>query len=140
MDTQLVIDPVLSYSTYLGVGNIDGGNAIAVAPDNTAFVAGGTFSTDFPTAHALQLMPVVALIFRRMPFVSKISADGSTLLYSTYLGGENEDVANGIAVDAAGDAFVTGKTNSPHFPTTFGTLNTECGGDGECGACYRNPT
>src|SRR5271169_3387657 len=47
----LIVDPILSYSTYLGGSNIDGGNSIAVAPDNTAFIAGGTFSTDFPTAH-----------------------------------------------------------------------------------------
>ena len=50
----LVIDPILAYSTYLGGSNIDSANAIAVAPDKTAFVAGGTFSTDFPTAHPLQ--------------------------------------------------------------------------------------
>ena len=50
----LVIDPILEYSTYLGGSNIDGANAIAVALDKTAFVAGGTFSADFPTAHPLQ--------------------------------------------------------------------------------------
>ena len=50
----LVIDPILAYSTYLGGSNIDCANGIAVAPDGTAFIAGGTFSTDFPTAHALQ--------------------------------------------------------------------------------------
>jgi hypothetical protein len=136
---QLIIDPVLSYSTYLGGSNIDGGNAIAVAPDNTAFVAGSTFSTDFPTAHPLQANAGGGSDFPKDAFVAKISADGSTLLYSTYLGGENEDVANGIAVDAAGEAFVTGNTNSPHFPTTFGALNTECGGDGRCGASYNPP-
>ena len=51
---ELVVDPTLAYSTYLGGSNIDGANAIAVAPDATAFIAGGTFSIDFPTAHALQ--------------------------------------------------------------------------------------
>src|SRR5262249_7383882 len=84
----LVIDPVLSYSTYLGGSNIDGGNGIAVAPDGTAFIAGGTFSTDFPTAHPLQPNAGGSSDFPQDAFVAKISADGSTLLYSTYLGGE----------------------------------------------------
>src|SRR6202042_1978331 len=90
----LVIDPVLSYSTYLGGSNIDGANAIAVAPDNTAFIAGGTFSTDFPTAHPLQPNAGGGADFPQDAFVAKISADGSTLLYSTYLGGTSSDVAN----------------------------------------------
>ena len=135
---QLVIDPVLSYSTYLGGTNIDGGNAIAVAPDNTAFIAGGTFSTDFPIAHPLQANHGGPDDFYRDAFVAKISADGSTLLYSTYLGGKLEDVANGIAVDSAGDAYVAGTTDSLDFPVTFGSFNPECGGDAQCGASF-NP-
>ena len=83
----LVIDPTLAYSTYLGGSNIDGANAIAVAPDATAFIVGGTFSTDFPTAHPLQPNVGGPRDFPQDAFVAKISADGSTLLYSTYLGG-----------------------------------------------------
>jgi hypothetical protein len=128
----LLIDPVLAYSTYLGGSNIDSGNGIAVAPDGTAFIAGGTFSDDFPTEHPLQ-----SYAGNGDAFVAKISADGSTLLYSTYLGGKNYDVANGIAVDAAGEAFVTGTTNSPDFPVANG-FDALCGGDGYCGATW-NP-
>ena len=124
---SLLIDPVLAYSTYLGGSNIDSANGIAVAPDGTAFIAGGTLSTDFPTAHPLQSSGNA--------FVTKISADGSTLLYSTYLGGANYDVANAIAVDAAGEAFVTGTTNSPDFPVANG-FDALCGADGECGASW----
>jgi hypothetical protein len=131
-----VIDPILSYSTYLGGSGIDSGNAIAVAPDNTAFIAGGTFSSDFPTVHALQPNEGGGPDFSQDGFVAKISSDGSTLLYSTYLGGENQDVANGIAVDNSGNAYVTGTTLSPHFPATPGSFNTECGGDGKCGASF----
>jgi hypothetical protein len=83
----LIIDPTLAYSTYLGGSNIDGANAIAVAPDGTAFIAGGTFSVDFPTAHPLQPNHGGPDDFSRDAFVAKISADGSTLLYATYLGG-----------------------------------------------------
>ena len=132
----LVIDPILSYSTFLGGSSIDGANGIAVAPDGTAFVAGGTFSTDFPTAHPLQANAGGPADFPQDAFVSKFSADGSTLLYSTYLGGKYSDVANGIAVDAAGEAFVTGTTFSPDFPVTAGSFDTLCGGDGECGATW----
>jgi len=137
----LIIDPILAYSTYLGGSNIDGANAIAVASDDTVFVTGGTFSTDFPTAHPLQPNHGGPDDVYRDAFVTKFSADGSTLLYSTYLGGSNEDVANGIAVDSAGDAYITGTTESPDFPvpSTGQTFNPLCGGDGKCGASY-NPS
>jgi hypothetical protein len=134
----LIIDPVLSYSTSLGGSNIDGANAIAVASDNTAFIAGGTFSSDFPTAHPLQPNVGGPNDFPQDAFVAKISADGSTLLYSTYLGGKNSDVANGIAVDTFGEAYVTGTTLSPDFPVTPGSFNTLCGGDGKCGASFNS--
>jgi len=137
---ELVIDPILSYSTYLGGSNIDGANAIAVAPDQTAFIAGGTFSTDFPTAgtHPLQLNHGGPDDFSKDAFVAKLSADGQTVLYATYLGGKNQDFANGIAVDNVGDAYVVGTTLSPDFPVTPGSMDVECGGDGKCGASW-NP-
>ena len=134
----LVIDPILSYSTYLGGSGIDVANGIAVAPDNTAFIAGGTFSIDFPTAHPLQPNMGGAVDFPQDAFVAKISADGSTLLYSTYLGGSGTDVANGIAVDSFGNAYVTGITFSPDFPVTAGSISPLYGGDGKGGASY-NP-
>jgi len=134
----LIIDPILEYSTYLGGSSIDGANAIAVAPDGTAFIAGGTFSSDFPTAHPLQPNAGGPPDFPQDAFVAKISADGSTLLYSTYLGGVNSDVGNGVAVDTFGNAYVTGTTLSPNFPVTPGSFNTLCGGDGKCGASW-NP-
>jgi hypothetical protein len=137
---RLVIDPILSYSTYLGGSNIDGANAIAVAADNTAFITGGTYSIDFPDAHPLQPNHGGPDDFFRDAFVTKLSADGSQILYSTYLGGKREDVGNGIAVDALGQAYVTGTTDSFDFPVpvTLPTFNPECGGDGQCGATW-NP-
>jgi Beta-propeller repeat/Cep192 domain 4 len=133
---ELIIDPILEYSTYLGGSNIDGGNAIAVAQDKTAFIAGGTFSTNFPTAHPLQPNHGGPDDFSRDAFVAKLSADGSTLLYATYLGGGNEDVANGIAIDTFGNAYVAGTTLSGDFPVTPGSANTLCGGDGKCGSTW----
>jgi hypothetical protein len=132
----LIVDPILSYSTYLGGSNIDIANGIAVATDGTAFIAGGTFSADFPTAHPLQPDIGGGPDFPQDAFVSKISADGSTLLYSTYLGGENQDTANGIAVDTFGNAYVTGTTLSPHFPHTPQVFGENCGFDAKCGATF----
>lgn len=131
---QLVIDPILAYSTYLGGSGIDGANAIAVAGDDTAFVTGGTLSGNYPLANAYQQTNAGA----EDVFVTKLSADGSTMLYSTYLGGSNNDVGNGIAVDALGEAYVTGTTFSPNFPVTANSVNTYCGGDGKCGASLNN--
>ena len=124
----LIVDPILAYSTYLGGSGIDAANAIAIAPDNTAFVTGSTVSADFPVVHRLEGNA------NSDAFVSKISVDGSTLLYSTYLGGENSDLGSGIAVDNSGSAYVVGRTISPHFPVGPFFINSECGGDGKCGA------
>lgn len=130
----LVIDPTLAYSTYIGGGSIDGANAIAVAPDNTAFITGGTFSSNFPVVH-----PVLAYGGGEDAMVAKVSADGATLLYASFLGGSNQDFGNGIAVDTFGDAYVTGATDSPNFPVTPLVFNTLCGSDGKCGASYNVP-
>jgi hypothetical protein len=123
----LVIDPVLSYSTYLGGSGNDYGNGIAVDPaTGDALVTGTTNSTDFPTANSWQPTFGGGLYDA---FVTRISADGSTLLYSTYLGGSNLDNANGIAVDpTTGDALVTGTTASTDFPTVNALQPNKGGG------------
>ena len=101
----------LVYSTYLGGNGSDVGNGIALDASGNAYVAGDTTSLNFP-AGAFQKSN------RGAPdgFVSKVAADGSRLLYSTYLGGSGEDHVTAIAVDAGGAAFVTGSTYSPDFP------------------------
>jgi hypothetical protein len=111
----LVIDPVLSYSTYLGGSGDDYGVAIAVDPaTGDALVTGYSSSTNFPTANAFQ--PTNHGGYDA--FVTRLSADGSALVYSTYLGGSDVDFGRGIAVDpATGDALVTGYTSSTNFPT-----------------------
>lgn len=103
----------LDYSTYLGGRDIDPGMAIAVDAAGNAYVAGWTQSSDFPTRNALQ--PTLA--GTGDAFVTKLNAAGSDFVFSTYLGGSNGlDFARAIAVDAAGNAYVTGETRSTNFP------------------------
>jgi len=112
----LVIDPVLVYSTYLGGSGYDQGNGIAVDSAGNVYVTGFTNSSNFPTVNALQPSLVAG---GGNAFIAKINASGSTLVYSTYLGGSGTggDEGYGIAVDSAGDAYVTGSTTSSNFPT-----------------------
>ena len=110
------IDPSGSqvlYSTYLGGGGWDVSNSIAVDKDGNAYVTGYTESTNFPTANAIQS------VNKGIPdvFVTKLNAAGSALVYSTYLGGNNLDFGNAIAVNAAGEAYLGGMTLSADFPT-----------------------
>jgi hypothetical protein len=109
----LVIDPRLSYSTYLGGNSNDSGNGIAVDASGNAYVVGLTPSTDFPTQNPLQ----PSNHGNGDAFVTKLNAAGSALVYSTYLGGSSEDWGLGIAVDSSGNAYVTGYTFSTDFPT-----------------------
>jgi len=116
----------LVYSTYLGGSGNDSGNAIAVDSGHNAYVTGGTSSSDFPTVNAYQSTlggtRVEGLVVNPGDaFVAKLNSAGNGLVYSTYLGGESEDVGLGIAVDAAEDAYVTGFTD-PDFPTTPGAF------------------
>ncbi|MBC8446456.1 MAG: SBBP repeat-containing protein, partial [Chloroflexi bacterium] len=120
----LVIDPVLEYSSYLGGSDRDQGHGIAVDGAGNAYVTGETHSDNFPTT-AGSFQPTAGGSIDA--FVTKFSADGSTLVYSTYLGGSGIDVAYAIAVDAAGNAYVTGLA-STGFPTTPGSFQTEHAG------------
>src|SRR5271157_3530994 len=110
----LVIDPVLSYSTYLGGSGNEIAYAIAVDSSGSAYVTGFTYSSDFPTtAGAFRTSSVGGGVF-----VTKLDPTGTTLVYSTYLGGSGQsDIGYGIAVDASGNAYVTGLTGSSDFPT-----------------------
>lgn len=109
----LIIDPVLSYSTYLGGKSGDSAAAIAVDSSGAVYVTGSANSSDFPTAGPVQSTN------KGQPdlFVAKLSSSGTSLVYSTYLGGTGEDEVHAIAVDASGNAYVTGRTTSTDFPT-----------------------
>jgi len=114
----LVIDPTLIFSTYLGGSSSDweAGYDIAVDSTGNAYVTGHTPSDDFPTAGAVQ--PAYGGGDRDV-FVTKLDAAGSSIVYSTYLGGSALDCGWGIAVDTAGNAYVTGVTASSDFPTVL---------------------
>jgi len=125
---SLVIDPVLSYSTYLGGSSLELGNGIAVDSSGNAYVTGETASTDFPKMNAAQSTFGGGTCGNRPcndAFVAKLNATGSALVYSTYLGGSNFDEGLSIAIDSVGNAYVTGTTNSPTFPTTPGAFQTQ---------------
>lgn len=111
----LVIDPVLSYSTYLGGSGWDVGTSIAVDSSGAAYVTGWTTSTDFPTTASAFDTTINAI--RLIVFVTKLNAAGNALVYSTYLGGNGGEYGWDIAVDSAGQAYVTGDTGSTDFPT-----------------------
>lgn len=109
----------LVYSTYLGGSGNDLSYAIAIDPAGNAYVTGFTQSLDFPMVNALQPRIGDANPASQKGgdgFVAKLNPSGSGLVYSTYLGGSAYDVASGIAVDSAGNAYVTGYTSSSDFP------------------------
>ena len=134
---SLVIDPTLSYSTYLGGGSDDLGEGIAVDNAGNAYVTGSTSSTNFPTSvGAFQ----TTILGGSAAFVTKLNPTGTSLIYSTYLGGSRYDTGYGVAVDASGNAYVTGLTSSTNFPTTVGAFQTTTGGGGDAFVAKLNPT
>ena len=104
----------LVYSTYLGGSGNENGFGIAVDSSGSAYVTGSTSSTDFPTKSPEQPANAGGSLDA---FVTKLGPDGTTLVYSTYLGGSGTDGGRGIAVDSSGSAYVTGSTSSTDFPT-----------------------
>jgi hypothetical protein len=118
----------LVYSTYLGGSGRDMGFGIAADSAGNAYVTGLTDSTDFPTMNPIQ--PANGGL--EDVFVAKLNPTGSALVYSTYLGGSADDGSYGIAVDSAGNAYVTGGTVSTDFPVTPGAFQPACGGTDNC--------
>lgn len=106
----------LVYCTYLGGKDNAQGTGIAVDPSGNAYVTGITDSTDFPVKNPYQA--TLATQQATDSFVTAFNSTGSALIYSTYLGGSIDNQGGAIAVDSAGNAYVTGATNSPDQPTT----------------------
>ncbi len=120
----LVIDPVLSYSTYLGGGDDDLGTALALDSTGHLYVTGITRSVDFPLANPYQASnPGYYSVF-----IAKLNPAGSALVYSTYLGGSGFDSGLDLDVDSFGNAYVTGETDSTNFPTVNPLQPSNAGG------------
>ena len=114
----------LVYSTFLGSKSGDTGYGIAVDTSGSAYVTGDAGAYDFPTTAGAYDRTYSSMD----AFVAKFNPAGSSLVYSTFLGGSTWDVAYGIAVDTSGNAYVTGETRSYDFPTTAGAYNRTFGG------------
>ncbi|MFX1508108.1 MAG: SBBP repeat-containing protein, partial [Promethearchaeota archaeon] len=124
---SLVIDPLmLSFSTYLGGSGYDYAYDVVVDVFNNTYVIGTTDSVAFPiTSNALNTS------FNGGTsdvFITKLNPVGSSLVYSTYLGGNSEDSGFSIAVDLYNNTYITGKTSSTNFPVTSNAINSSlCG-------------
>lgn len=116
---ELVIDPIVTFATYLGGSGEDEAYGIAVDSSGNSYIAGATTSPNFPGPSGTTVSAGPSFDV----FVSKLSADGSTLLYSTILGGNGTNIGLGIAVNALG-AFVIGNTTSTNFPAATASLGT----------------
>jgi len=120
----------LSYSTYLGGGDSEEIRTMKIGPDGSAYVAGNTGSADFPTTPDAPDRTCNSC-FVSDAFVSRLDPSGSTLSYSTFLGGEDTDFANDIALLPSGAVLVAGTTYSSTFPTTTGALSRTLGGSAD---------
>lgn len=123
----LVIDPVLSYSTFMGGSLGDAVAAVAVDSTGNLFMAGFTSSANLTTrggtqnAYAGTNSALFELQFGDA-FVAKLNPAGTALVYSTYLGGGGDDAATALAIDGSGNAYIAGFTQSSNFPTTSGAF------------------
>ena len=146
----LTIDPVLSFSTFLGGNGTDTGWDIAVDFEGNAYVTGATDATTFPTTIGAfdEVGRVGGFFDQGDVFVAKLDSTGSNLIYGTYLSGGGNDVAYGIAVDRQGCAYIVGTTDSEDDPGTAGNedfpvvnaFQATYGGDTDLFVAKLNPT
>jgi hypothetical protein len=125
------------YLTYLGGNNDDGAFGVALDTSGNAYVTGFTASANFPVASALYELlnnGVASNPPFEDAFVTEVNPSGTDWVYSTFLGGQNNDFGSGISVDSSGNAYVAGGTYSIDFPFSTGAFQTQCGTDGNCNA------
>lgn len=121
-DHELIIDPGLEYSTFLGGSAHESAVAVAVDASGNAYVTGITQSPNFPTTTGA-FDRTGAANNSLEAFVTKLNSTGTALVYSTFLGGSNFEWGRAIALDAAGNAYIAGQTKSSDFPTTSGAFD-----------------
>jgi hypothetical protein len=122
----LIIDPTLTYSTYLGGSNIDVAAGIAVDKSGNAYVTGSSLSPDFPVTKGAYdtVNNTINGNGDAATFITKLNPAGTALIYSTYLGGNGGGYATSIAIDSAGNAYVAGVTDATDFPVTAGAFQS----------------
>lgn len=133
----LVIDPLV-YSTFLGGNDWDDGLAMATDGFGNVYLAGSTYSYDFPTSSGAYCTTNKG---DKEVYVTKLSSDGKSLEYSTYIGGQSDDIAYGLTLDASGNVYLTGETSSTDFPIVGNVFNkTFRGGTEDAFILKLNPT
>ena len=138
-DRALVIDPGIQFTTFLGGGSNEIGAGIAVDANGNSYIGGTTQSPDFPTTPGAFRRTGAASNFPDV-FVTKLNPTGTALVYSTFVGGSNIEFGNGIAIDGAGNAYVTGTTKSSNFPTTGGAFDRSANIPPNCPRCANDHT
>ena len=136
---DLIIDPGIQFTTFLGGTSHEVGAAIAVDASGNSYIGGTTQSPNFPTTTGAFRRTGAAGNFSDV-FVTKLNPSGTALVYSTFVGGSNLDLGNGIAVDGAGNAYVTGTTKSSNFPTTGGAFDRSLNIPPNCPRCATDNT
>ncbi|MHA1728632.1 MAG: SBBP repeat-containing protein [Promethearchaeota archaeon] len=134
INSSLIIDPVLNYSTFIGDIGMDYGNDIYVDKEGCAYIIGETSSENFPMSIDLN-----EDINSTNVFLCKLNPDGSSLIYSTILGGSNSDEGKSIYVDEDGFVYIAGLTNSEDFPITNNAFDTTYNENLDVFVCKLNP-
>ena len=119
----LIVDPVLSYSTFIGGSGLDVAYGVAVDADSTPYITGSTDSSDFPVTKGTGAHPV-----NKDAFVTHLSRDGHSVVYSTFFGGEGDDIGRNMVAGALGSIYVVGSTTSTQFPVTTGVIQGSLNG------------
>jgi len=133
----IVIDPLV-YSTYLGGSSGDYGRGLAVDTSGNVYIAGSTYSTNFPTTSGAYQTSNPNNLYDA--FVAKLNVTGTSILYSTYIGGTDNDFAYRIAIDLSGNVYIAGGSYSTDFPTTSGVYQTTNKGGADAFVTKLNPT
>jgi hypothetical protein len=128
-DRALVVDPGITYGSYLGGSDTEHGCGVSVDQLCALFIAGDTKSVDFPVRVGSYDLTHNGDVDT---FCTKVDATGGLLVYSTYIGGSLGDFGHGVVVDSVGNAFITGGTKSLDYPVTPGAFDTTQNGQGDC--------
>ena len=138
-DRDLIVDPGIQFTTFLGGSAHEAGNAIAVDANGNSYIGGTTQSPNFPTTPGAFRRTGSANNFADA-FVTKLNPAGTALVYSTFVGGSNMEFGNGIAIDGGGNAYVTGTTKSSNFPTTGNAFDRSINIPPNCTRCGTDVT